>query len=278
LVDAAGILRDILATYPLDRLIKPVHNLIDLLVDNLTAQELLDLCELVDVPHEDLTNTSQPEKIATSLVRHLELNSRIGQLIEILRQVHPEHVGLWEQTRYPRQQIAEELENRLRERAPDHGARILSLELHNLELRDPVAQQWIESWQAKWKGLAALEMGTARAKRAFHLRRSDVALKELLLAIKEGLESLETDDASLWQDVLALHLIETLRHRATNPRSSPLVGDLRSAAGLWKVLEALIQSGEQPDGPGASSTPSHPLPGTDPEGGEGAKGDPSAPA
>jgi hypothetical protein len=263
--DAEGILRDILATYPLDRLIQPLHNLIDLLARYLKARELLNLCELVDVPNEDLIDRSHPGNIATSLVRYLELNGRIGQLIDLLKQLHPEHEGLWEQTRYPRQQIAEELENRLRERAPNHGARILGLELHNLELRDPVVQQWIETWQAKWKGLADVELGTAQAKRAFHLRRSDAAFQELLLAIKDGLDSLDYDDDSLSQDVLAVHLIESLRHRAANPRSSPLIGDSRNAASLWKVLEPLIEPSEQPDGPQEADDSRRSLPGTDQE-------------
>jgi hypothetical protein len=271
-VDAKGILRDILATYPLDRLIQPLRDLIDLLSSHFNEGELLNLCELLDVPSEESIDRSRLD-IARSLVRYLELNGRIVQLIDMAKQLRPEQEGLWEQTRYPRQQVMEDLENQLRERAPSHGARILSLELHNLELRDPVIQQWIETWQAKWKRLADEQLATARAERAFELRRSDAAFQELLRAIKEELENLEDDDDSMAQKVLVVHLIETLRHRATNARSSPLIRDLHSATRLWKALEALLQSGEQSDEPGAAVSPDRPLPGTDPEEGGDYGGD-----
>ena len=142
----------------------------------------------------------------------------------------------------PRQQIQQELEDALIKGAAKHGAKILKVDLHDIELQDPVAQQWIETWQARWKKLADEELAEAEAERVYQFEMIKAEAQEMLLAIQEGLEQPGAEEWSISSDIFSLRLIETLQSIAAHPRAMSFAGDLGETFRTWDALRDLIES------------------------------------
>jgi regulator of protease activity HflC (stomatin/prohibitin superfamily) len=142
----------------------------------------------------------------------------------------------------PRQQVQRELKAALEKGAARHGARILAVDLHDIELEDPVAQQWIETWQAEWKRLATEELAEAKAERVYQLERIKAEAQDMLLAIQDGLDRPGIEQRDLSSDIISMRLIETLQRVASHPRTMSFAGDPDTAIEAWQTLHDLIQS------------------------------------
>ncbi len=66
---------------------------------------------------------------------------------------------------HPRRIICQELREALDEAASRVGARVLKVELGQIQVADEVTQQWIESWQAAWKQWGTEYLATGEAAR-----------------------------------------------------------------------------------------------------------------
>lgn len=87
--------------------------------------------------------------------RHLRLmlaSRRLDQLI-----------GLTVDQKAVREAIQAELETRVREAAPQAGAKILGVRLDSLSVEDAVTQQWIKAWKANWQNWSAKRLAHAEA-------------------------------------------------------------------------------------------------------------------
>jgi hypothetical protein len=141
-----------------------------------------------------------------------------------------------------RQQVQQELKKALDKDAAKHGARIMSVDLHDIELQDPVAQQWIETWQAEWKRLATEELAEAKAERVFQFGKIKVEAQEMLLAIQDGLDKPGAEKWSISSDIFSIRLIETLQSVAAHPRVMSFADDPAKAIEAWRALHGLIGS------------------------------------
>jgi regulator of protease activity HflC (stomatin/prohibitin superfamily) len=250
--DVQGILRNIIARYPLDRLIQPLRDLIQLFAMHLDEGELREICTRLEVAYDDLPGETLSCK-ARRLVRRMERQDRIPKLIACVELLRPDVD--WDKTANPRKEIGKELESELKARAAKHGAKILKVDLHNIELKDQVVQQWIETWQARWQKLADEELAEGKAEREFQLNRTKAVAQEMLLAIQEALETPGVDDSAFSDEVLAVRLIETLRNVAAHPRAFPSVADPSKAAVLWNVITDLIAPLDSSTEPTGNETP-----------------------
>ena len=80
-----------------------------------------------------------------------------GNLRTILARRHLDQlVGLTDaEAEAARESVQAELEKKLRDVAPNLGARILGVKLGNLKVDDAVTEQWIKAWKARWQRWSA---------------------------------------------------------------------------------------------------------------------------
>jgi hypothetical protein len=145
----------------------------------------------------------------------------------------------------PRQEIEAELEDALRASGANQGAKLLRVDLQNIELEDPVAQQWVERWQAEWKRLATEELARGEAERAYQLERIRAEAQGMLVAITEGLEQMDGVSRLTSADIVSLRLIETLRQIAEHPRAFLRIPFPEQLIATWEQLRQLIESSAQ---------------------------------
>lgn len=92
-----------------------------------------------------------------------------GNLRTILARWHLDDlVGLTrDNTEAARRVIERELEEKLREAAHALGAKILFVKLDNPQVEDPITQQWIKVWQARWQSWSTEKLAEGEAQRIY---------------------------------------------------------------------------------------------------------------
>jgi hypothetical protein len=121
-------------------------------------------------------------------------------------------------TEHPRQVIRRRLEEWLRDRAPEVGARVLRVDLGEIQVEDnQIPRQWIEAWQAEWEGRALLTQAEGEAE----LLRVDVvrarAQAEMVITLTQALQSVVTSEDEAQSYLLAFRFVEALRWMAYDP-------------------------------------------------------------
>ncbi len=256
--EAEGTLRNIMADLTLDQLIQ-APRLPQLLNAYFEEVELEQLCAELDVNYASLPDTSKVEK-ARGLVLQLEFEGRAQELIDLCQERRPNR--LWDEAIYPREQ----LEVVLRKNAANHGAKILDLTLDNVQMEDPVDQQWLETWKAKWKNLSMVQLAEGKA-RGVQLAEETKARaeQEMLRAIVEGLQDLVETGQPIGAEIILLRFTETVRRIAADPFSFPFrvepnsaVQALRSLRDFFESTPPELTAGEPGPAPLPPSTPAQP--------------------
>jgi regulator of protease activity HflC (stomatin/prohibitin superfamily) len=121
---------------------------------------------------------------------------------------------------HPREQIRRQLEEKLTKALPvgnGLGARILQVDLGQIKVKDEIAQQWVEAWQAGWEQ-RALE---TRAEGEAMLARMDAdqiyAQAEMVLLLIDSIRPFITDVEDFPPYLLAMRFVQTLRWMAYDP-------------------------------------------------------------
>jgi hypothetical protein len=141
----------------------------------------------------------------------------------------------------PRREIERGLETALAKTAARNGAKLLWVDLHSVKLVDPVAQQWVERWQADWKKLASDELARAEADRVYQLDRIKAEAQEMLREITLALEPADGRPRPFSADVISLRLIETLRQITAFPRAYLPVNYPDRLIEAWGQLRGLLE-------------------------------------
>jgi regulator of protease activity HflC (stomatin/prohibitin superfamily) len=134
-----------------------------------------------------------------------------GTLRSILaRRCLDELIGLTEADQLAiRESIQMELEETIRQVAPEVGAKILEVKLDNLKVDDEVTQQWIENWRTHWHNWSISELAKEEAEsiEAFEMAEAESHLLPLNLLTKE-LQALESGQDII--TVISMRLISAL--------------------------------------------------------------------
>jgi regulator of protease activity HflC (stomatin/prohibitin superfamily) len=150
----------------------------------------------------------------------------------------------------PRYVIQEELEAELGKSAAQNGAKILEVALRNIEPEDPIAQQWIETWQAEWKKRVREELASARAERERQLARVKAeAEREMILAIADSLQKLSEEDVTVSSNVILLSFLESLERVLGGHQAFYLLPDTDRMVDQLQTLHGMIE-GESQDSEG----------------------------
>jgi regulator of protease activity HflC (stomatin/prohibitin superfamily) len=149
---------------------------------------------------------------------------------------------LYDAEALPRQEIESELESALLAFAASQGLILVQVDLQNIELEDPVAQQLVERWRADWTKLVTEELALGEAERAYQLQRIRSEAQGMLTAISEGLERWDGPPRSPAADIVSLRLIETLRHIVTQPHALGQMAYPPNLRQAWDRLRRLIAS------------------------------------
>lgn len=152
-----------------------------------------------------------------------------------------------------REEIRNQLEQKLIASAPKVGARMLNVDIGKIdikvdlpeqeteaaeELTDQVLTQWIEAWQAELSRLDLVEQASGEAELARLEAVSVQAQAEMVLTLTEAMQSLaQAEEASAYR--WAMRLIETLRWMSFDPsvRSFVPLETLQSLQKMKEVVE-----------------------------------------
>ncbi|HEC33143.1 MAG TPA: hypothetical protein ENI37_00300 [Chloroflexi bacterium] len=124
-------------------------------------------------------------------------------------------------TEHPREKIRRRLEEQLRQKAAEIGARILSVKLGEIRAAPAVDEQiprkWIEAWQAEWESRALATQVEGEAE----LLRMDIAQAqaqaEMVITLTQTLQSVVTGETELQPYLLATRLVQALRWLSYDP-------------------------------------------------------------
>jgi regulator of protease activity HflC (stomatin/prohibitin superfamily) len=158
-----------------------------------------------------------------------------------------------------REEIRNQLEQKLMASAPKVGARMLNVDIGKIdikvdlpeqegeaaeELTDQVLRQWIETWQAELSRLDLVEQASGEAELARLEAVSVQAQAEMVLTLTEAMQSLvQTEEASAYR--WALRLIETLRWMSFDPSVRSFV-PLETLQSLQKMKEVVEMDAPSP--------------------------------
>jgi len=118
---------------------------------------------------------------------------------------------------HPRQEIREELEERLRAAVRELGAEILSVNLGDIEVDDEVTKQWIFAWKAEWERrcLERRAEGEAMYVLQEEMAKAQVQAR-MILELIQALRSL-SDAGALDARLRLMRVIAVLRHASLDP-------------------------------------------------------------
>ncbi|MBC8492561.1 MAG: hypothetical protein H8D43_02155 [Chloroflexi bacterium] len=118
----------------------------------------------------------------------------------------------------PRQAIREELEKELRREVPALGAKIMHVDLGDIIVEDEVTQQWIDAWQTEWVSWRKKRQALGEAEYAQQVEIATAqAQVDMIVAITEAVQSLDTDDPQVASQHLLLRLVTMLRRASSDP-------------------------------------------------------------
>jgi regulator of protease activity HflC (stomatin/prohibitin superfamily) len=183
---------------------------------------------------------------AEGTLRTIMARFPLDRLIQPLEEVSGSEGEAQDSGPPPRQAIQQELEATLRDNAAEHGAKILGVALQNIELDDPVAQQWIETWRAEWEKRRREELALAKAERERQLARVKAeAQKEMILAIVDGFQTLAEDSKPISGNVVLLRFLETFEQVVCSPRAFSLLPNTDRMMNTLQTLHGMIESGSE---------------------------------
>ncbi len=118
----------------------------------------------------------------------------------------------------PRQAIQRELEAAVRNSTAKHGAKLLGVALRNVELMDPVAQQWVETWKARWKSSQRRVLAEGKAHRVRAIEDAKAKAKqEMISAISQGFKTLVDSGKPIRSEIILMRFTETMRRLFSAP-------------------------------------------------------------
>jgi regulator of protease activity HflC (stomatin/prohibitin superfamily) len=174
----------------------------------------------------------------------------IGEVEGALRNIIARYQLDWlmrpqvEESPHPREQIRRQLKDRLHKALPvgnKLGARVLQVELGQIKVKDEVARQWVEAWQAGWEQKAVESRAEGEAK-LVELEAAQVqAQAEMVIALAEAIRPLVASEEALSSYQLAMRFIETLRWMSYNPWTRSFWGP--DANRSLREMERMLMSG-----------------------------------
>jgi hypothetical protein len=155
-----------------------------------------------------------------------------------------------------RESIQAKLEEELHQAVPRLGAKILKVNLGNLEVDDAVTQQWIKNWKARWQSWSAGQLAQGEASRIYLYETAKAeAQMELIASITRGLQAQLADQTITPQAIpriILMRLFSTL-DRAAFEASSRIFFPSHALHALDKLeaLKQLVEGEEEQSAPAA---------------------------
>jgi hypothetical protein len=120
------------------------------------------------------------------VLRSILVNHALDQLISLTKT----------ETLVAREAIQQELAQILPQEMNELGVKILGVELNNLQVDDPVTQQWIKDWQTRWQQAMALKFEPIETdKSAVYEMAKNEAQRLLLTTFSNELEKQDSNQA-----------------------------------------------------------------------------------
>jgi regulator of protease activity HflC (stomatin/prohibitin superfamily) len=139
----------------------------------------------------------------------------------------------------PREEIRQELEQRLKAAVPRLGARILGVELADIRVQDEVTQQWIDVWKAEWERWAIERRALGKAKQARQIEDAKTRAQVMLLAsITEAFQPLVEQQQAVTSKLVLARLFMVLSRAPSDPLTR--VNLPKEAIGTLQLLKDLI--------------------------------------
>jgi regulator of protease activity HflC (stomatin/prohibitin superfamily) len=225
--EGEAILSSIMAKHTLDQLIQPL-DVAQLLEANFDERLLRYLCFRLGFDYEKLPGQTKEDRTRT-LVKRLEQQNRIQDLITFGRQLRP-NVPWDESLVPPRPKIQQQFESALEKTAASHGADILAVYLRNVELEDPVHQQWLDTWRVKWESRRQVQLakGKARGLRQIEKIKAE-AQRDIIEGIIAGFRPIFTAKKPVRPEIVLMRFAETVRRFAAAPGPFPITAQPEQA-------------------------------------------------
>jgi regulator of protease activity HflC (stomatin/prohibitin superfamily) len=118
-----------------------------------------------------------------------------------------------------RREVQQELEQALRDSAPEIGAKVLDVKLANLTVEDQITQQWIDLWRTRWQRWTVERLAHGEAAQIYlHETAKAEAQMSLLVSIGRALQSL-TDRDMVIPHIVLIRLFSVLDRAAFDASS-----------------------------------------------------------
>jgi len=138
-----------------------------------------------------------------------------------------------------REEIRQQLEQRLQIAAPRLGARILRVELGDIQVQDEITQQWINAWQAAWERWATEREALGRAKQAEQIENAKTRAQVMMLtSVSEAFRPLVDQEQAVTSKLVLTRLFMVLSRAPSDPLTR--VNLPREAVNTLKLLKDLI--------------------------------------
>ncbi len=161
--------------------------------------------------------------------------------------------------KHPREEIRHRLEEELQAKVGAVGARILKVELGEIQVKardeeissqlsDIISKQWVEAWYADWRSRAL----TSQAEGEAELLRMDAAhiqaQAEMVITLTEALQSAIVNQQAIKPYMLALRFVEALRWMSYDPYTREFMPPeaMRTLGRLQELLEAEAKTHGEP--------------------------------
>jgi regulator of protease activity HflC (stomatin/prohibitin superfamily) len=140
---------------------------------------------------------------------------------------------------HSREEIRRELEERLKADVPQLGARLLSVELGDIQVQDEVTQQWIDAWKAEWTRWSTERKALGQAKQAEQIESAKTRAQIMMLAaITEALQPLVERQQEVTSKLVLARLFMVLSRAPSDPLTR--INLPKEAVGTLKLLKDLI--------------------------------------
>jgi hypothetical protein len=121
-------------------------------------------------------------------------------------------------TEHPREVIRRRLEEQLRQKATNVGAKILRVDLGEIEVDDEqIPHQWLELWQADWESRALATRVEGEAELLGMEVVQSRAQAEMIISLTQHLQSVAVSEEKLQGYLLATRLVQALRLMSFDP-------------------------------------------------------------
>jgi len=118
----------------------------------------------------------------------------------------------------PREDIRQELQTRLEAAAQQVGARILRVELADIQVKDDVTRQWIEAWRARWEKWVVEQHTQGKVRQIELLESAKTAAQAKMIDIlTTTLRPLTKAQAKVSSKLVLTRLLMALSRAAADP-------------------------------------------------------------